>query len=498
MKLYRIDKNDTVAVAVEPVEAGETLGLGELEVTALEPIKKGHKIALKDIAKGEMVIKYGSPIGEAACDIPKGGWIHTHNLLSHADDDKDYVYDFHEDQVVMPGTIESDITFRGYRRPGGETGVRNYIAVMSGVFCANAHIKQITEKANRMFPKTENFDGFIALTHECGCGQEGEDLEAVRLAQAGLMMNPNFGGILFVQVGCEITRLENLKEYGSLREDRIRMFTMQEETDEFETGIRLAGELYDIVKEDRREDRPISELHLGFNCGGSDGFSGLTANKLVGELAEYLTARGATVSITEITEMFGAEQMLMNKAVDEETFHKVRALLDGHKEYIRKYGGTANGNPSFGNKEGGLSTIEDKTLGCVQKGGRCAIVDALMYGQRAVRHGFHLVQGPGSDLVGVTSQIISGAVMEIFTTGRGTPVAFACPTLKVATNNAIFDHKRGWMDFNAGVLLDGKPMDELLREFVDLVMKAVNGDYRTSNEKMGFYEIGFQRDGVIL
>ncbi|MBQ1465837.1 MAG: UxaA family hydrolase, partial [Eubacteriaceae bacterium] len=403
MKLYKIDKNDTVAVAIEPISSGEVCEAGGESIEIKEDIRKGHKVALKDIAKGETVIKYGSPIGEAACDISRGSWIHTHNLISHADEDKEYSYDFHEEQVVMPGSVKSDMTFRGYHRPGGETGCRNYIAVMSGVFCANAHIKQIAEMANKMFPKTENFDGFLPLTHECGCGQEGEDLEAVRLAQAGLMMNPNFGGILFIQVGCEITRLENLREYGTLNEDRIRMFTMQEEDDEYDTAIRLAGELYDMVKEDRREDRPISELHIGLNCGGSDGFSGLTANKLVGELAEYLTARGATVSITEITEMFGAEQILMNKAIDWDTYEKVKHLLNTHKEYIRRYGGTANGNPSFGNKEGGLSTIEDKTLGCVQKGGNCAIADALMYGQRAVRHGFHLVQGPGSDLVGVTS-----------------------------------------------------------------------------------------------
>ncbi len=498
MKLYKIDKNDTVAVAIEPISSGEVCEAGGESIEIKEDIRKGHKVALKDIAKGETVIKYGSPIGEAACDISRGRWIHTHNLISHADEDKEYSYDFHEEQVVMPGSVKSDMTFRGYHRQSGETGCRNYIAVMSGVFCANAHIKKIAEMANKLFPKNENFDGFLPLTHECGCGQEGEDLEAVRLAQAGLMMNPNFGGILFIQVGCEITRLENLREYGTLNEDRIRMFTMQEEDDEYDTAIRLAGELYDMVKEDRREDRPISELHIGLNCGGSDGFSGLTANKLVGELAEYLTARGATVSITEITEMFGAEQILMNKAIDRDTYEKVKHLLNTHKEYIRRYGGTANGNPSFGNKEGGLSTIEDKTLGCVQKGGNCAIADALMYGQRAVRHGFHLVQGPGSDLVGVTSQIISGAVLEVFTTGRGTPVAFACPTLKVATNSAIFNKKRSWMDMNAGVLLEGKPMDELLWELVDLVIRAINGEYRTSNEKMGFYEIGFQRDGVIL
>lgn len=497
MNLFRIDEKDSVAVALKEIVQGERNSVGDIEVTAREDIKTGHKIALKDIAAGESVIKYGSTIGEASAEIKKGAWIHTHNLISHADDAKEYFYRFEEDKVVMPG--ESDLTFKGYHRKSGESGTRNYIAVISGVFCANPHIRKFAEAANARFPKTEYFDGFLPLTHECGCGQEGQDLENVRKIIAGLMQNPNFGGILFVQVGCEINRIDTIEPYMEhFDKERFRCFTMQEVEDEYETAMKCAEELYEVIKEDRRSERPISELHIGFNCGGSDGFSGLTANKLLGEFANYICAGGATASLTEVTEMFGAEQILMNRAIDQTAFERVKELLNRHRNYILKYGGTANGNPSFGNKAGGLSTIEDKTLGCIQKGGKCAIVDAVFYGDRVQRRGLNLVQGPGSDLVGVTSQIAAGATMEIFTTGRGTPVAFPAPTLKVATNTTIYNRKKSWMDFNAGRLMEGTKMEELLDEFIDLVLKTASGEYSASNERVGFYEIGILRDGVIL
>ena len=497
MNLFRIDGKDSVAVALKTILPGETNMAGDVEVTANEEIKNGHKIALRDIAIGEPVIKYGCMIGEASQPIRKGDWVHTHNLISHADDAREYTYNFDEKEVVMPGT--SDLTFKGYHRKSGETGTRNYIAIMSGVFCANPHIKKFAEEANKRFPKNEHFDGFLPLTHECGCGQEGEDLKNVRKILANLMRNPNFGGILLVQVGCEINQFETIEEYlSNFDYDRFRIFTMQEVDDEYEVAMQYAEELYEIVSRDEREDRPISELHIGFNCGGSDGFSGLTANKLLGEFANYICARGATATLTEITEMFGAEQILLNRAIDRIAFERVKELLNRHREYIMKYGGTANGNPSFGNKAGGLSTIEDKSLGCIQKGGKCAIVDAAFYGERITKKGLNLVQGPGSDLVGVTSQIAAGATMEIFTTGRGTPVAFTAPTLKVATNSAIYEKKKAWMDFNAGQLLEGRTMDSLLEEFISLVLKTASGEYAASNERVGFYEIGILRDGVIL
>lgn len=497
MKLYQIDKQDTVAIAIEDIAAGETIPVADTVLTTLEPIPKGHKVALMDLPKGSSIIKYGSVIGEASENIRKGQWIHTHNTLSHADDLRTFTYHFDPRQVVLPGSGQQ--TFRGYRRPSGEVGIRNYILVLSGVFCANSHIKEIVRRIEQKYPKCEGFDGFLPLTHECGCGQEGQDLENVRRALAGLMQNGNVGGILFVEVGCEINYFETIRQYiDFFDESRFRRITMQMEDDEYVSAEKALAELYEIAKTDRREVCPLSDLHIGANCGGSDGFSGLTGNKMVGEFAEHLVKNGGTFTITEVTEMFGAEQILMNRAVNREIFQKIEKLITQQRDYIMRYGGTANGNPSYGNKQGGITTIEDKSLGCVQKGGKCAVSDVVFYADRVRTKGFNLVQGPGSDLVGVTAQVVAGAVMEIFTTGRGTPVAFAVPTIKVATNTPIFEKKRSWMDFNAGELIHGQKMGQLLDAFITLILKAASGEYQTSNERMGFYEIAFQRDGVIL
>ena len=448
--------------------------------------------------KGEEIYKYGASIGEAAADIKNGQWVHLHKVISHADDNREFSYHFDPQKVVMPG--KSNQTFQGYKRKNGQAGTRNYIAILSGVFCANSHIKNIAALAEQRMPKTEHFDGFLPLTHECGCGQAGDDIVNVKKVLAGLLQNPNFGGILFLEVGCEITRLDTIEPYleAELDPQRFRSFTMQDVEDEMETAMKALEELYSTVNQDERTACPVSDLHIATNCGGSDGFSGLTGNRLVGKMAERICTMGGTVTLTEVTEMFGAEQFLMNKAIDRQTFEKIKELIYRHKAYIEKYGQSANGNPSYGNKQGGITTIEDKSLGCVQKGGSNAIVDVVFYGERAKKKGLNLVQGPGSDLVGVTSQIVAGANLVVFSTGRGTPVAFAAPTIKVATNGRIFAQKRNWMDFNAGSLLKGKDIEELTDEFVDLVLKTASGEYKSSNERVGFYEIGILRDGVIL
>ena len=494
--IYIINPKDNVAVALQPIKKLETVGIDSLTITAQEDIPRGHKIALKKILKGESVIKYGNIIGVAKVDIPEGGWIHTHNLLSHGDEHHGYEYQ-PVDEKIFPGNAAG--TFMGYQRKNG-VGTRNYIALISGSFCTNTHMTAFAKMAAEKYPKTESFDGFLPLTHDCGCGQMGQDLLYTRMIVASLMQNPNFGGVLFVELGCENNLFETIRPYVTdLDESRFRKIHMQSEENEYDAAMIALGDLYDRVNKDKRQPCPISSLHLAENCGGSDGFSGITGNRLAGRITERLVGQyGATVSITEVPEMFGAEHILMNRAKDRPTFEKITGLINSFKAFIEKYGASANGNPSYGNRLGGISSIEDKSLGCIQKGGNCTVMDVVPYGHRATEHGLNLVWGPGSDLVGVTAQIAAGANLVLFITGRGTPVAFAGPTLKMATNTALFQHKRSWMDFNAGDLLEMADIKEKEDELFEMIIATAEGRYRASNERSGFYQIGILRDGVTL
>lgn len=495
--LYRIHEMDNVAVALEEVKKGEQVCCGDISFTACETIPKGHKIALTALAKGQEVIKYGNVIGITGAEVPQGGWLHDHNILSQGDLRREYHY-VPDPCVVNPG--ESGQTFLGYQRRSGEVGTRNYIAILSGSFCTNTHIRDFGEMAAQRFPKTKYFDGFLSLTHECGCGQMGTDVENVRRVLAALMQNPNFGGILFVELGCENIYFETIRPFMTwLDEERFALIRMQDTPDEYATAMEKLEELYRLVNTDQRIPCSLSKLHIAENCGGSDGFSGITGNRLAGRLTEHFVGEhGTRVNITEVPEMFGAEHILMNRARNKAVFTKIVDLIEGFKCYIEKYGASAGGNPSYGNRKGGISTIEDKALGCVQKGGRCTVMDVIPYGGRAVEPGFQLVWGPGSDLVGVTGQIAAGANLVLFITGRGTPVAYAAPTLKVATNSALFQKKRAWMDFNAGRLLEGETLEELEQELYDMVIATAEGRYAASNERAGFYQIALLRDGVTL
>ena len=496
---YRIHEADNVAVALDAaVKGGPVIlsGAGDTGVTALSDIPKGHKVTLRAVAKGDPVIKYGSPVGIAAEDLPAGSWVHDHNLRSLADEQKDYEY--HPVKGILPGNSRE--TFLGYRRESGKVGVRNYIGVISGSFCTNTHIRDFVRMAEERFPKTENFDGFLALTHECGCGQMGDDLVYIKKIVSGLMEHPNFSGILFVELGCENTQYDTITPYLEHPDkDRIIKIRMQDVEDEYEAAMEALEKLYAAAVKERRTPCPLSELHIAENCGGSDGFSGITGNRLAGRLTDrFIGTYGGTVNMTEVPEMFGAEQFLMNRAKDEKTFQDVVWLIQSFKDYIAKYGASANGNPSFGNRQGGISTIEDKSMGCCQKSGTCTVTGVVPYAERAKEKGLNLVWGPGSDLVGVTAQIVAGAQIVLFITGRGTPVAYAAPTLKVATNTAVFERKRAWMDFNAGTLLDGVRIDDMEQELFDMLIACCEGRYRASNERAGFYQIGILKEGVTL
>jgi altronate hydrolase len=417
--LHRIDEKDNVAVALDETETNETIFCCNKTLIANEKIPKGHKMAISSIEVGEPVIKYGNQIGLASSKITAGDWVHTHNVASQADSHRKYSYHY-DDSAILPGI--SDKTFMGYDRKNGFAGTRNYIVLISGSFCTNTHLTAFARQAETFYPKNERFDGFLPLTHECGCGQMGQDLINTRRTVASLMQNPNVGGVLFVELGCENNLFDTIEPYlEQFDYDRFRKIHLQSEEDEYSKAMLLMGELYSIVQKDQRVPINLSKLHIAVNCGGSDGFSGLTGNRLAGKLTDRFVGKyGSTVNITEVPEMFGAEHILMNRAKDEATFKKVVELIEGFKEYIEKYGASASGNPSFGNKLGGISTIEDKSLGCIQKGGRCAVTDVIPYGHMAKENGFNLVWGPGSDLVGVTAQIAAGATIVLFVTGRGT------------------------------------------------------------------------------
>ncbi len=499
MDFVKIYPADNVAVALRDVKAGEQVQVDGRGVSVLEDIPNGHKIALADIPRGGDVVKYGNRIGTAAAEIPAGGYVHDHNVATCANSRKSYTYT-PDPEAIFPGTTEE--TFLGYRRSDGSVGIRNHLAIIPTVFCANGPLQKLARMAEERYPASGHFDGVLPLTHPYGCSQTGKDLAMTAATLAGVIRSANFGGVLVVSLGCEINDLATLRKHmGRVDESRVKFLVLQDSDDEFADGLRLCGELMEQIDRDRREPVNLSELHIAVNCGGSDGFSGITANKLVGRVTEELVRRGATVNMTEVPEMFGAEHLLMNRAADKAVFDAEVDMIQSYNDYFRRYGEKVSDNPTQGNKAGGLSTIEEKSLGCIQKGGRCAVTEVLPYGGRATRHGFVLVSGPGNDLTGVTGQIAAGAVLTIFTTGRGTPCGFAGPTFRLSSNSRLAAKKSGWIDFDAGVLLE-RDSPEDLAELTDRLYRAVldtcGGAYRTRNEENGYYQMGILRDGVTL
>jgi altronate hydrolase len=493
-----IEPGDSVAVALRPYAKGETITINGAPLTVQEDIPAGHKIALKDLVKDEAVIKYGNKIGVVTKDIKQGQWVHTHNVKSHIHGNNEYTYNPRKGQeAVLP--VPEGLSFQGYKREDGLTGTRNYVFIIPTVNCSNGPITCLTEMANAKYPKTENFDGFLPLFHPFGCSQTGKDLEYTQKILAGLAQNPNAGGVLIVSLGCEINSLDVFKPYlGDINEKRIKFLILQDHEDEFTAGMELCDELYQYTASFKREPLPLSELVIGVNCGGSDGFSGLTANPLVGEITNIITAQNGTVVMTEVPEMFGAEHILMDRAKDEETFRKIVKLINDYKGYFHRYGEEAAENPTQGNNAGGLTTLEEKSLGCIKKGGEAPVTDVLAYGERVKTRGFNLLSGPGNDLVGVTAQIAAGCNLIIFTTGRGTPAGFVVPTIRVASNSTLAQKKKNWIDFDAGALLHGVDKEVLTRELLALVIDVASGVVRTKTEQYNYFEIGILRDGVTL
>lgn len=479
-RLLQINKADNVAVIL-------------VDGDAVAP--RGHKVALRPIAKGEEVIKYGFPIGRATQDIAEGEWVHSHNLATGLGDDLEYKYTPVE---CVPDDVPAAPTINGYLRYNGEMGIRNELWIVPTVGCVNGQANAIVERIKAECDLS-GIDDVRAFTHNYGCSQLGQDHANTRAALAALAKHPNAGGVLVLGLGCENNQIDRLREeMGQYDADRVKFLVAQQVEDEVEAGLEICRDLIARMKDDRRSPLPITKLKLGLKCGGSDGFSGITANPLLGRLSDRMAAWGATTILTEVPEMFGAETILMNRARNEEVFERIVHLINDFKGYFRSYGQPIYENPSPGNKAGGITTLEEKSLGCVQKGGSSQVTDVLMYTQKCVTPGLNLLTAPGNDLVASTSLALSGCQMVLFTTGRGTPFGTFVPTMKVSTNSQLAEKKHNWIDFNAGVLLDeGVDPERVLDDLVAKVVAVADGE-RLHHELTGAKEIAIFKTGVTL
>lgn len=456
---------------------------------------RGHKIALRHIAKGENVIKYGFPIGKATQDIPEGEWVHSHNLSTGLGEDLEYTYTPADCPTV---NVPEPPEIQGYLRTNGDMGIRNELWIIPTVGCVNGQANAIAERIRSEYDLS-GIDDVRAFTHNYGCSQLGQDHANTRSALAALTKHPNAGGVLILGLGCENNQIDRLcEEMGDFDNDRVKFLVAQQVEDEIQAGVDICAGLIEKMKTDRRQPLPISKLRIGLKCGGSDGFSGITANPLLGQLSDRMAAWGATTILTEVPEMFGAETILMNRAKDETTFRRIVSLINDFKGYFRSYGQPIYENPSPGNKAGGITTLEEKSLGCVQKGGTSPVTDVLDYTQKSVTTGLNLLTAPGNDLVAATALALSGCQMVLFTTGRGTPFGTFVPTMKISTNSQLAEKKRNWIDFNAGVLLDeGIEPGKVLDDLVTKVVATADGQY-LRNELSGAKEIAIFKTGVML
>lgn len=461
-----INKKDNIAVSLS--------GKGN--------IPAGHKFAVKDIKKGEYIIKYGEIIGRATADIKKGEWVHTHNLASHLDEDTEYSYNYFAEDFTP-----EKFTFKGYKRKAGRAGIRNDIYIIPTVGCVNNICMRI-EKAAQKYIRG-SIDGVFALTHQFGCSQLGEDNENIKKLLCSIALNPNTAGVVFVGLGCENNGLEGIKAYlEKEHRDNIVYYNCQDVKDDVEYGLNAVKRFIDMHALDKREEVDASELCIGLKCGGSDGYSGLTANPLVGLISDRIVKGGGSAVLTEVPEMFGAEQLLMNKCETKEVFEKYKKMIVDFKNYYISQGFPVYENPSPGNKKGGITTLEEKSLGCVEKAGSTKIVDVLDYGERVKKAGVSALNAPGNDLIAATALASCGCQLVLFTTGRGTPFSTFVPTMKISSNSKLAEFKDGWIDFNAFT------MDE--EGLFSLIMKTVNGEYKTKSEDIR--EIAFYKTGVTL
>lgn len=489
----KINENDNVIVALKEMKKGEKISLENTEIEALETIPAGHKMAVKDICEGADVIKYGFRIGTAKEDIKAGQWVHTHNIKTALGDLLEYKYE----PVHMEEKITEGATFLGFQRPDGKAGVRNEIWIIPTVGCVNNIATALAKRANAKVKGS--VQEVIAFPHPYGCSQMGDDQEHTRTVLADMIHHPNAGGVLVLGLGCENSNIPLLKEQyiGEYDDQRVKFLQCQDVEDEQEEAMKLLEELAVYVNGFSREKIDASELIIGMKCGGSDGLSGITANPTVGAFSDLLISKGGTTILTEVPEMFGAETLLMDRCATPELFDKTVHLINDFKNYFKSHNQTIYENPSPGNKKGGISTLEDKSLGCTQKSGSAPVKGVLAYGEQVKEKGLNLLSAPGNDLVASTALAVSGAQIVLFTTGRGTPFASPVPTVKISSNSKLAGHKENWIDFNAGRMVEDKSKEELAQDLFNYVLAVASGK-KVKAEEAGFHDMAIFKQGVTL
>lgn len=491
----KINPADSVVVCLRNYSKGEEITINDKTITVLQDTPVGHKILIKDTKEGENIIKYGYPIGHAKENLTAGQWVNENNLKTNLSGKLTYEYKPVNEKLQIEN---KNLKFNGYIRANGEVGIRNEIWIVPTVGCVNG----IAEKlANRLTEETKlaGVDAIHAWHHNYGCSQLSEDHENTRKILRDIVLHPNAGAVLVLSLGCENNQPDQFEKLlGDYDKSRIKFLVVQKvKGDEVEEGMKILRSLYEITKNDVRTACPLSKLRVGLKCGGSDGLSGITANPLVGEFSDFLVAQGGTSILTEVPEMFGAETILMNRCENADLFNQTVKLVNDFKEYFLSHGEPVGENPSPGNKAGGISTLEDKALGCTQKCGRAPVSGVLGYGDRLKTNGLNLLSAPGNDLVASTALAAAGCQIVLFTTGRGTPFGTFIPTMKISTNSTLYNNKPNWIDFNAGELVDGIDMKSLLDKFTNKIISVANGE-KTRNEENGYREIAIFKNGVTL
>ncbi len=490
----KINPADSVVVCLQPKKKGEIIEIDGKKITINQDTPAGHKVLINDVTEGDNIIKYGYPIGHAKKNLKAGDWVNENNLKTNLSGTLEYTYNPVNEKLNIKN---ENRFFKGYVRKNGDVGIRNEIWIVPTVGCVNGIaerlVKQLKKETNE-----QGIDAIYAWHHNYGCSQLSEDHENTRKVLRDICLHPNAGAVLVLSLGCENNQPEEfMKMLGDYDKDRIKLLVTQRVEDEMEAGMEILRSLYDIASKDVRTEVPVNKLRVGLKCGGSDGFSGITANPLVGEFSDWLVAQGGTSVLTEVPEMFGAETILMNRCETKELFNQTVSMINNFKNYFLSHGEPVGENPSPGNKAGGISTLEDKALGCTQKCGKAPVSGVMEYGDILQNSGLNLLSAPGNDLVAATALASCGCHLVLFTTGRGTPFGTFVPTMKIATNPDLAQRKKNWIDFSAGQLIEGRTMPEIVPEFINKVLAIASGE-KAKNEENDYREISIFKNGVTL